>query len=69
MDGVFRKRQDCMGRQPKFSKDDLIAALKAAGGDLTKAAVALGVSPSTVYRSMERNGIEVITERRVRPAA
>lgn len=57
-----------MGRQPKFTKEDLIAALEAASGDLTKAAVALGVSPSTVYRSMERHGIAVITQRTVKAA-
>lgn len=53
-----------MGRPPKFSKDELLAALEANDFDLTRAAVALGVSPSTVYRAMERHGIQVVTERR-----
>jgi transcriptional regulator with GAF, ATPase, and Fis domain len=57
-----------MSRQPKYTKDEIIAALKATDGDLIKAAVALEVTPSTVYRSMQRYGIEVITERTVKAA-
>ena len=57
-----------MSRQPKYTKAEIIAALKAADGDLIKTAVALQVTPSTVYRSMQRYGIEVITERRVEAA-
>lgn len=59
-----------MGRQAKFSKEELIEALQANGHDLTRSAVALQVSPSTVYRAMERYGIqvEVETERRIRVA-
>lgn len=58
-----------MGRPAKFTKDELLAALEAADNDLIKAAVALQVSPSTVYRSMQRYGIELVTERRVESAA
>ena len=57
-----------MSRQPKFTKEEIVAAIKATDGDLIKAAVALGVTPSTVYRSMQRYGIEVVTERRVEAA-
>lgn len=54
-----------MGRPVKFTKEDLIRALKAADGDLTRAAVSLSVAPSTVYRSMERYGVQVEATRRV----
>lgn len=54
-----------MGRQGKFTKDELIAALKGAEGDLTRAAVALQVAPSTVYRAMRRHGVQVEATRRV----
>jgi len=54
-----------LGRHSKFTKEQLIAALNKAGGDLTKAAVELGVSPSTVYRAMGRHGIGLETQRRV----
>ena len=53
-----------MTRPTKFTKEQLVAALNANDHDLTRTAVALQVSPSTVYRAMERYGIEVITERR-----
>ena len=53
-----------MGRPSKFTKEQLVAALHANEHDLTRAAVALQVSPSTVYRAMQRYGIEVVTERR-----
>lgn len=53
-----------MGRPPKITKEQLIAALQAHDNDLTRAAVELHVSPSTVYRAMERHGIQVVTERR-----
>lgn len=57
-----------MGRQAKFTKEQLVAALEEASGDLTRTAVALQVSPSTVYRAMVRHGIEVHIERRIRAA-
>ncbi len=53
-----------MGRSQKFTKEQLIAALEAHEYDLTRSAVQLQVSPSTVYRAMERHGIQVVTERR-----
>ncbi len=53
-----------MGRSQKFTKEQLIAALEAYDYDLTRSAVRLHVSPSTVYRAMERHGIQVVTERR-----
>lgn len=53
-----------MGRPPKITREQLLEALQAHDNDLTRAAVQLGVSPSTVYRAMERHGIQVITERR-----
>lgn len=54
-----------MARQPKFTKEQLVAALKAANHDLTRAAVALEVAPSTVYRAMVRYGVQVESERRI----
>jgi transcriptional regulator of acetoin/glycerol metabolism len=57
-----------MARQAKFTKEELVTALQANDHDLTRTAVALHVSPSTVYRAMERYGIEVETERRIRVA-
>ncbi len=54
-----------MGRQSKFTREQLVAALEGADGDLTRAAVALGVVPSTVYRSMQRYGVQVEATRRV----
>lgn len=57
-----------MARQAKFTREELIQALEAASGDLTRAAVALDVSPSTVYRAMERHGIEVEIQRRIKAA-
>lgn len=54
-----------MGRQAKFTREQLVAALQAADGDLTRAAVALGVAPSTVYRAMARHGVQVQSTRRV----
>jgi len=57
-----------MTRPTKFTKEELVAALQANDHDLTRAAVALHVSPSTVYRAMQRHGIEVETERRIRVA-
>jgi transcriptional regulator of acetoin/glycerol metabolism len=53
-----------MTRPPKFTKEELVKAIEANDHDLTRAAVALDVSPSTVYRAMERHGIQVVTERR-----
>jgi transcriptional regulator of acetoin/glycerol metabolism len=53
-----------MGRQAKFTREQLVAALEESSGDLTRAAVKLDVSPSTIYRAMQRHGIQVITERR-----
>jgi transcriptional regulator of acetoin/glycerol metabolism len=58
-----------MGRQVKFTKDELVAALKNEDGDLTRTAVALGVALSTIYRAMDRHGIQVETERRITTAA
>lgn len=57
-----------MGRQAKFTREQLVAALEEATGDLTRAAVALGVAPSTVYRAMTRYGIEVQTTRQIKAA-
>lgn len=54
-----------MGRQVKFTKDELIAALQAADGDLMQTAVALGVALSTVYRAMGRHGVTVESTRRI----
>lgn len=42
-------------------------ALEQAGGSPTRAARTLGVSRWTVYRLMDRHGIEL--ERRIKPAA
>ena len=53
-----------MTRPTKFGKEELLAALQANDGDLTRTAVALKVAPSTVYRAMERHGIQIVTERR-----
>lgn len=58
-----------MGRQTKFTKEQLLKALGESGNDPTRAAVALGVSPSTVYRAMGRHGLSVVAERRIEPAA
>ncbi len=58
-----------MARQVKFTKQELIGALRDADGDLTRAAVALSVAPSTVYRSMRRYGVQVEATRRVVTAA
>jgi transcriptional regulator with GAF, ATPase, and Fis domain len=57
-----------MGRQAKFTREQLVAALTAAGGDLTRTAVTLEVAPSTVYRAMTRYGIEVETTRQIKAA-
>jgi transcriptional regulator of acetoin/glycerol metabolism len=57
-----------MGRPPKLTKDQLLTALTEADGDYLKAAVALQVDLSTVYRSCKRYGIEVHTERRIKAA-
>ena len=54
-----------MGRQAKFTKEQLITALEREAGDLTRAAVLLQVSPSTVYRAMLRYGVEIRQTRRV----
>ena len=54
-----------MGRQAKFTKQELIAALRQERGDLTRAAVALQVAPSTVYRAMVRHGVTVEETRRI----
>lgn len=54
-----------MGRQVKFTKEELIRALKEADGDLTRAAVALNVVPSTIYRSMRRYRVQVEATREV----
>ena len=54
-----------MARQPKFTKQQLIAALEKGEGNLTRAAVVLGVSPSTIYRAMERHGVTVQQSREV----
>ena len=54
-----------MGRHPKFTKEELIEALKAGDGDDAKAAAILEVDPTTVYRARVRYGIEIQTERRV----
>jgi transcriptional regulator of acetoin/glycerol metabolism len=58
-----------LGRQPKFTKDQLLQALKDSGNDPIRAAVALSVSPSTIYRSMVRNGLTVVSQRRIERAA
>lgn len=57
-----------MTRRTKFTKEELVAALKDNDHDLTRAAVALQVSPTTVYRAMQRHGIAIETERRIRVA-
>lgn len=57
-----------MGRPPKVTKEQLLAALVEAEGDYLKAAVALQVDLSTVYRNCKRHGIEVETSRRIRAA-
>jgi transcriptional regulator of acetoin/glycerol metabolism len=54
-----------VGRQAKFTKQQLIEALQTAEGDLTRAAVELQVSPSTVYRAMGRHGVVVRETRKV----
>lgn len=54
-----------MGRQAKFTKDQLIAALRQEAGDLTRAAVVLQVSPSTVYRAMLRYDVAIRQTRKV----
>lgn len=48
-----------MGRKSKFTREELVAALKDAEGDLTRAAVKLNVAPSTVYRAMSRYEVQV----------
>lgn len=58
-----------MGRPLKFTKAELMDALSASGSDPIRAAVALAVSPSTVYRAMDRYGIQVETEKRIKPVA
>lgn len=65
MRGVFRNTLVSMARTPKFTREELLAALKAHDYELTRTAVQLEVSPSTVWRAMERHGIRVETERRV----
>ena len=57
-----------MGRPPKVTKEELLAALKRNQGDYLKTAVELNVDLSTVYRSADRYGIEVIRQRRVKAA-
>jgi transcriptional regulator of acetoin/glycerol metabolism len=57
-----------MGRQAKFTKQELIAALQKEAGDLTRAAVELNVAPSTVYRAMVRHGVSVRQTRVVEAA-
>lgn len=57
-----------MGRQAKFTKQELVAALKRSEGDLTRAAVELEVSPSTIYRAMVRHGVSVRQTRVVEAA-
>jgi transcriptional regulator of acetoin/glycerol metabolism len=54
-----------VGQPAKFSREQLITALRNTNGDLTRAAVLLAVSPSTVYRAMERYGVSVQEKRRV----
>jgi transcriptional regulator with GAF, ATPase, and Fis domain len=54
-----------MGRHPKFTKEELIEALKAGGGDDVKAAAILEVDPTTVLRARVRYGVQIQTERRV----
>lgn len=54
-----------MARRPKFTKEELVAALRAAGGDPERARQELGVDLSTVYRAMRRYGVQVQEERRV----
>lgn len=58
-----------MGRQVKFTKEELLKALEESGNDPTRAAVALQVSPSTVYRAMVRHGLSLVAERRIESAA
>lgn len=54
-----------MSRPGKFTREELVAALTAADGDLTRTAVALGVAPSTVYRAMSRHGVQVHSTKQV----
>lgn len=54
-----------MGRQAKFTKEELIRALEREAGDLTRAAVVLQVSPSTVYRAMLRYDVAIRQTRKV----
>ena len=54
-----------MTRTSKFTREQLVSALTNADGDLTRAAVALEVAPSTVYRAMKRHGIQVRETREV----
>lgn len=65
MHGVRRNSEDALGRQSKFTREELVAALKESDGDLTRAAVALGVAPSTVYRAMVRYEVQVQSTKQV----
>ena len=58
-----------MGRPAKFTRDELLTALASNGSDPIRAAVALKVSLSTIYRAMDRHGIAVETERRITTTA
>jgi transcriptional regulator of acetoin/glycerol metabolism len=57
-----------MARRPKVTKEQLLEALKRHEGDYLKVAVELGINLSTVYRSADRYGIAVTTERRITAA-
>lgn len=46
------------GRRPKAKRDDVIDALEGADGDVDAAAESLGVSTRTLYRYLNRYGIE-----------
>ena len=54
-----------MAPPPKFTKKQLVAALRLTNGDQSRAAAVLGVGPSTVHRAMKRFSLGLEVERRV----